>query len=148
MKNIRVNNTLAHFDKKILLKIKKDLELVRSLVLDPEHSKAASIVLDGDLKAASSNYLIYVFNTQNMSDIFNNDLPIIENMIKSLLNIDYKCISVSNDEWQIIKKEFNSHQKEYNFIDELNLFSKIYSKNSEDEKDDIEKIFGNIIEYK
>ena len=83
-----------------------------------------------------------------MSDIFNNDLPIIENMIKSLLNIDYKCISVSNDEWQIIKKEFNSHQKEYNFIDELNLFSKIYSKNSEDEKDDIEKIFGNIIEYK
>ena len=148
LKNIRVNNTLAHFDKKILLKIKKDLELVRSLVLDPEHSKAASIVLDGDLKAASSNYLIYVFNTQNMSDIFNNDLPIIENMIKSLLNIDYKCISVSNDEWQIIKKEFNSHQKEYNFIDELNLFSKIYSKNSEDEKDDIEKIFGNIIEYK
>lgn len=148
LKDIRINNTLANFDKKILLKNKKALELVRSLVLDPEHSKAASIVLDGELKAASSNHLIYVYNTQSMSEVFNNDLPIIEKMIKSLLNTDYKCIAVSDDEWQIIKSEFNNHKKEYNLIDEENLFYEIYNSNKENQKDDIEKMFGNIIEYK
>lgn len=148
LQDIRVNNTLAKFDKKILLKIKKDLELIRSLVLDPEHSKAASIVLDAELKAASLDHLIYVYNTQNMSEVFNNDLPIIENMIKSILNIEYKCIAVNNDEWQKIKTEFNNQQKEYSLIDEENLFMEIYNNNSNENKDDIEKMFGNIIEYK
>lgn len=148
LKDIRINNTLAKFDKKILFKIKKNLEQIRSLVLDPEHSKAASIVLDAELKAASLDHLIYVYNTQNMSEVFNNDLPIIENMIKSILNIDYKCIAVNDNEWQKIKNEFNNHQKKYNLIDEKNLFSEIYNNNLNENKDDIEKIFGSIIEYK
>ena len=148
LKKIRINNTLAKFNKKEYLNISKQLDDVRSMILDPEHSKAASIVVDGILKAASDNNLIYVYNTQSMVDAFNSNLLIIESMIKELLNKDYKCIATSITEWEKIKIEFNGHKKDYEFIDEKKIFEEIYKdENIQNEKDDVEKMFGNIVEY-
>ncbi len=148
LKLIRINNTLAKFNKKEYLKISKELENVRSMILDPEHSKAASIVVDGILKAASDTNIIYVYNTQSLVDAFNSNLLIIEPLVKEILKTDYKCIATSLDDWEKIKIEFNNHKKQYNVIDEENLFDEIFNnKDKLVEKDDIEKMFGNIIEY-
>ena len=71
----------------------KELENVRSMILDPDHSKAASIVIDGILKAASETNLIYVFNTQSAADAFNSNLKIIETMIENILSKKYNVLS-------------------------------------------------------
>lgn len=148
LKKIRINNTLAKFNKKEYLKLSRELDNVRSMILNPDHSKAASIVVDGTLKAASDKNIIYVYNTQSMVDIFNSNIPIIELLIKELLNIEYKCIATSIDDWEKIKTEFNNHQKKYELIEENDLFKKTFNEEKiEEKKDDIEKMFGNIIEY-
>ena len=81
-------------------------------------------------------------------DAFNSNLLIIEPLVKEILKTDYKCIATSLDDWEKIKIEFNNHKKQYNVIDEENLFDEIFNnKDKLVEKDDIEKMFGNIIEY-
>ena len=148
LKKIRINNTLAKFNKKEYLKISKELSDVRSMILDPDHSKAASIIVDGVLKAASDTNLIYVFNTQSMVDMFNSNILIIEELVKEFLNKSYKCIATSLEDWEQIKNEFNMHKKNYDIIDEKNLINEIFDKKNKSlEKDVVEKMFGNIVEY-
>ena len=59
IKQIRIDNTLARFNKQEVRNITPSLELLNDLLLDPEYSHAASIILDGTLKAASTENLIF-----------------------------------------------------------------------------------------
>ena len=148
LKQIRIDNTLSAFNKKEYLILNKELENVRSMILDPDHSKAASIVIDGILKAASETNLIYVFNTQSAADAFNSNLKIIETMIENILNRKYNCIATNINDWEKIKKEFNNHEKEYEIKEDKEIFYKIFNKETkENEKDEIEEMFENIVEY-
>ena len=71
IKQIRIDNTLAKFSKQEVRNITPSLELLNDLLLDPEYSHSASIILDGTLKAASNENLIFVFKTNRLSDLFN-----------------------------------------------------------------------------
>lgn len=146
IKKIRINNTLAEFDKKSLLEIRKKSEEIRKLVVDNKYREKALLILDGELKAASPNNLIFVFASKKKSDLFNEDLLDIEKTIKKGLNKSYKVISVNTDEWNIIKNEFNSKKKEYKLLEETFDLKKIiesFKKNN----DYLKEIFGDIIEY-
>ena len=56
---IRVNNTLSKFSKKDTIELKNNLNKVMDYVMDEKYNIYATMVLDGELKAVSDEYLIF-----------------------------------------------------------------------------------------
>ena len=50
LKQIRIDNTLAEFDKRTLLSLQKKIETIHEYVIDLQYGEVASIILDGQLK--------------------------------------------------------------------------------------------------
>ena len=143
---LRVNNTLAKFNKGLSKNIKEQLSGVSDYLLDDRYSKYASILLDGELKAASDENMIFVYQTKNTSEEFNINILLIEELISQLLEKNYKVISVDIEKWEIIKNEFNNKQKKYDYIPETSeLLSCLI--NSNQEINELDNIFGDIVNY-
>ena len=145
-KKIRVDNTLSKFNKLNLKKIIGQMDLFKKFVLDNKYGKWASIVLDGCLKAASDEYLIFVYDNIDMSNMFNDNFEVIEDLVVNVLSEHYKVVSVSLDEWEDIRNMFNSKQKKYNYVDEGNQFYSMSLKQNSD--DEIAMMFQDVVEYK
>ncbi len=153
LKKIRINNALSRFDKKELLKLKKDIDKINEYILDPDFGFYASILIDGELKAKGENNLIFMYKLKNLEEKFNISLVEIENLLLKVFNINYKPIAVFEDEWDKIKNEFNESLKNnsnnYKYIEEPSL-DEIYNKleiNNESTKNEIENLFLENIEY-
>ena len=147
-KQIRINNILSEFNKKTTLEIKKQLEFVNDYLLDDKFSKAASILLDGELKAASSYGLIFVYNNDNLSNEFNEKITIIEELIFKIFSVNYKVISTTKEDWEIIKTKFNNNKSSFVYKEETCNIEDIIKKiRKENNIDDITSIFGDIVEY-
>ena len=143
IKQIRIDNTLSKFNKKLMKDIKEQLEKLNELLLNPDYSHAASILLDGTLKAASDENLIFVYNTQRIASIFNEHLLNIENTIEYILNKKYNLIATDNNEWEIIKDEFNNKKRKFIYKKEDFNIKEILK----EENDNIISMFEDIIEY-
>lgn len=145
LRSIRIDNTLAHFDKKLLVNLKKQLENITGFLLEPSYSHFVSIIMDGTLKASSENNLIFVFSKKCISDDFNMNLVIIEELFEQLFGKHFDAISTWNDEWEIVKSDFNSKKKKYEYREEkFNLNELLMQKEI---KNDLTNLFGDIIEY-
>ena len=145
IKSIRIDNTLAKFNKQEVRNITPALELLNDLLLDPDYSNGASILLDGTLKAASDENLIFIYKTKRLADLFNQNLPILEETIAKILNKKYNLIATDLDEWEIIKKDFNNKLRPFIYKEEQFNLEDIFK---EDEpEDNITSMFEDIIEY-
>ena len=60
MQDIRINNTLSKLNKKIIIEYKEKFKSLNFKLLDPENGEIISMILDGELKAASEEYLLFV----------------------------------------------------------------------------------------
>ena len=147
VKEIRVNNTLSEFDKRTLNSLQKKLEVVKDYAVDLEYNEIASILLDGKLKAASKEYMMYVYEEEIESEKFNKSILRIESLIKIITGSDYKVIAINNDEWEVIKEEFNSKKKKYEKKEEIEEISLIISKLSKTSEDFLDENFSDIISY-
>lgn len=152
VKQIRICNALADFNKKALTQIKNELEEVRTLVLLPSYNQLATLILDGELKAFGNNQLIYVFNDPYSSEKFNSNLQMVEEIICKSTKQPYKAIAVNVEEWNEIKKEFNSKEKKYQFTEEtfnIQIFAKKNKQNEQniESSNDITNLFGSIVKY-
>ena len=147
LKNIRINNTLCKFDKKQYLQGKNNIELLNQYVLHPEYSKYASLILDGELKAVGGEYFIFVFDNSSDSDIYNENLLKIDELLEHIFQNKVCSISVTSKEWEIIKHEFNNHVKKYIYEDEKEEYTN-FLKNKEKSTNSIENSFVDLIEYK
>ena len=142
--NRRIENTLSHFQKKLLKEMQENLLKLDEFVADERYGRLISLVLDGELKAASDEYLIFVYKTNGLSNTFNSKILDIEEMILKLLGNNFKVIAIENISWEIIKKEFNSKEKEYIYIPEDFDLKKILNN---DNKNILNEYFDNLIEY-
>lgn len=147
LKNIRIENTLCMFDKKLFLQRKSQLDSLNQYILDPTYSKYASLILDGELKAAGGNYLIFVFSDSTDSDIYNENVLQLDELLKLIFKEKISSISVSSNEWEHIKYDFNHHVKEYKFIEEMNNHIEFLKKDNIS-SNIIENSFEDLVEYK
>lgn len=145
LEKIRINNTLCNFDRKYLLEAKKSIEEVKTLLLEQQYAELASLVMDGMLKAASKDHFVFVYENDHMVDLFNSNCLRIDEMLTSLYHLPFKCIATSITNWEIIKMEFNSKQKQYTYIEEP-IF-KMDSTDSLNQKNTIDSMFENLVEY-
>ena len=140
IKKIRINNTLCSFNKKQINEIKNNLSGLMGMMMNDKYSDLYSLLLDGELKAVGNNNLIFVYQSPRISIDFNNKLSLIDKMLQEKLNSKYKAVAVSQEEWQIIKDEFNNKKKIYKYIEEPVI-------QIEKEENIIEDLFDSIVEY-
>ena len=144
IKEIRINNTLANFNKKAAMVIKQKILSLNDFLLDPDFGKYAGMVLDGTLKAASEKNLIFVYKNERMANLFNENILNIEEVLTKVLDNKYKAIATDVDSWEIIKNEFNSKTKEYTYQEEKINIADLFKE--DDEKSEF-SVFEDIIEY-
>lgn len=144
LKELRINNTLAKFHKKTVLAIKEKLNTLNNYLLDPDYSKYASMLLDGILKAASEDNLIFVYKNDRLATLFNENIINIEKTLNRVLDNNYKVIATDQDSWEVIKNDFNSKKKNYTYQEEnINIEEIFKEEKQENEFSD----FEDIIEY-
>lgn len=145
-KQIRIQNTLAKFSKKELLDIKSNLNCDEYL-LDEKFSQYASLIMDGTLKAASTEYLIFVYKTSHLEKTFNTNVINIEKFIKKILSKEYKCVAVNEEEWDLIKETFNNKSKKYEYQEETIDIKELLNNKKLNKVDDMKSLFGDLVEY-
>ena len=146
IKKIRIDNTLARFNKQLLLQLKDELESLSSWLIKPEVSQVVSIILDGTLKAASDEYVIFIYETENGADMFNENILDIESVIESFVNKKYKVIATDQNSWEKIKNEFNHKTRIFEYAVEPPI-NENEKNNEELAKNEIDKLFSCDIEY-
>ena len=146
LKNLRIENTLSKLNKKNMIKLKGQVESIRFYLLDDLLGKYAALLLDGTIKAASDEYIIYMYNNEADVDLFNSNLEKIENTLYKSIKEKYKLIAVTEDDWEIIKDEFNSKKKKYEYKEEK-VIEKINESKVVENKNEIDNLFNDIVEY-
>lgn len=150
LKKIRINNSLCKFSQKEREKIKKKLEDLDEYINDEEFGKTVSLIKDGELKAVSDNYLMFMYNTELLSESFNQDLINIESLLYKCFKDNYHVIAIDLKDWNFIKDDYNKHKDKYKFQEEqidLNKIFNIESTKSTTKKNEIDEMFDDIIEY-
>lgn len=149
-KKIRINNTLAQFNRKDLILFKNQINKINDYLSNQKYASTVSVILDGEIKAKGNEYIIFVYNDEKMTDYFNNNITIIEQFLLEVFNKKYKVISVDKDEWEIIKKQFNQSIKngENKYILMKDVDLEIEQKeNTVIKNNDIDNTFNEIVKY-
>ena len=149
-KKIRINNTLAMFNRKDLLEFKNKIYKIKDYMSSDKYGSIVSLLLDGELKAKGNNYIIYVYSDNKLSDFFNNSIKEIELFMNKMFNEQYKMISVSLNDWEVIKKDFNNSlktgEKKYALMKDIELVMPNDEKNAIC-PNDIDNMFSEIVKY-
>ena len=127
-----------------MMEIRPKLDDLKDLLLNPDYSKSASIILDGTLKAASDENLIFVYQKERTAKAFNENLPALEETIAQALGKPFKLIATEASDWEIIKDEFNHKKRQFIYQKEDFDINNLKPK----QNDDILNMFEDIIEYK
>ena len=118
--NLRIENTLARFNKKNLLDLRKKKDEIKYYLVDPDNGKYAALLMDGEMKAASDEYVIYVYTSSEDVELFNTHFPEIEKIFTLAMKKAYKLVAVTDEQWEKIKDEFNNKRKKYTYVNEEN----------------------------
>lgn len=145
IEKLRINNALCNFNRKQFLEQKKRIMEVKSLLIDPTNGSLASLVLDGTLKAASDNHMIFVYPTTYMVEEFNRNCYAIDRMFEELYQSPWYSIATTEENWNQIKNEFNNGKKEYHYQEEPEDWKKMMEQ--VEEENVIENLFGELVEY-
>ena len=141
-KKIRVENALSDFNKGILRDILGSIDNFKNYVLDNELGKYASMIMDGKLKAASSEYLVFVYDNGDLANTFNSCFKGIESLVGKVLSKNYKVVSVPIDEWESIRDLFNGKKKQFVYVPENGQFDSV-----NESTDEIASMFDGVVEY-
>ena len=116
--NVRINNTLSSFNKKEFLNFKNDIQKIQDYQFDKKYSDIVNLILDGEIKAFGKKYFIIVFPNAQLTTEFNNNIQLVDELMEITFKQQIHGVSVNNENWELIKKEFNSKEKVYQFIEE------------------------------
>ncbi len=144
---IRINNTLSKFSKKDTLELKKLLKKVNDYIMDEKYNTYARMVLDGELKAVGDDYMIFSYQTEHLTNLFNENINNIEKLLDLIFDKKYKIAAVDLTNWNVIKENFNSKKQIFEYQPETTTLEEILEKINEKDKDTMQSLFGEIVEY-
>ena len=147
LQKIRIDNTLSKFNKQILLSFKDKMNDFKKYSSSVNYSFAADLILDGQLKAISNEYVVFMYSSQLTTDIFNRKLDLVEELISKVFGHKLKAISIDEENWNVIKKEFNEKTREFSYNTEDESISKYLLKKVNNEKSDLDELYGSLVQY-
>lgn len=148
---IRINNAFTSISRKILSELKEKFAEVRSYLLNEKYKDIVPLILDGEMKAASKDYIIFVYGDSRLSTKFNHNIPIIEELLSEIYDKKYLVISVDLNAWNTYRKEYSEARKakrSYEFIPENFDLKKMKAPEQQRNSNTVESLFGEMIEYK
>lgn len=155
IKKIRINNTLSMFNRKDTIEFKNNLNKLKEYINNSEFGSLVSLILDGNLKAKGDNYILFVYDNNNMEQLFNSELIDIQRLFKIVFDNEYNLIAENKINWNKIKDDFNlslkNNVKKYNFIEESFNLEKLLIKpkvNKKNKSTEIDNMFQEIVQYK
>ncbi len=149
IKDIRVNNTFINPKREILDEIKQKIKNVRKYLLDSQYMHIASVVIDGEVRAANKNNLVLVYKNKYLSNNLNMQIKEAEKLIFDILQKEYKVVAVAEEEWSLYKEQYKKNRNNYSYIPENEEIIKFINNQKKDNQssNEIEAMFGDIIEY-
>lgn len=147
LQKIRIDNTLSKFNKQILLSFKDKMNDFKKYSSSVNYSFAADLILDGQLKAISNEYVVFMYSSQLTADVFNRKLDLVEELISKVFGHKLKAISIDEENWNVIKKEFNEKTREFSYNTEDESISKYLLKKVNNEKKDLDELYGSLVQY-
>lgn len=147
LQKIRIDNTLSKFNKQILLSFKDKMNDFKKYSSSVNYSFAADLILDGQLKAISNEYVVFMYSSQLTADVFNRKLDLVEELISKVFGHKLKAISIDEENWNIIKKEFNEKTREFSYNTEDESISKYLLEKVNNEKNDLDELYGSLVQY-
>jgi hypothetical protein len=145
---VRVNNTLALADKKLLLEEQKNFELLHDFVFDQKVGYIVSSLLDSNLRAVSKDYIIISFEFDSN---VNQNLMILDkitDVYNKITNSNKLFAIICDKNWDIVKNEYINNLKnnvKYQIMDEPDF---IFEDSSNDDiiTSSAFHLFGDIVE--
>lgn len=104
--NIRINNSFASANKKLLNELKNVQIDMTKYLNKPEFSTIVSYLNDGEMRVVGDYNIIYSLKYDSIVNNANLSLIQIEKLFKLVYGKSYKLIFVSDDKWNEIKKEY------------------------------------------
>ncbi len=150
LKKIRINNALCKFSQTERKRVTAKLEELNDFLSMPDFSQLVSLIKDGELKAVSDNYLMFMYKTELMAETFNNNLIEIQELFEQCFYETYYPIAIDLNDWNFIKDDYNKHKEKYVYEEETISLDDIFKENSTEapeEKNEIAEMFDDIIEY-
>ena len=140
IKEIRINNSFVNASKDLKNAfINQWNDLINRLTIDNDFNVLGYIENAGVVVVSKTN-VIFSFNNESESIIFNNNVSLIEDKFNEINSVNYKFIALSLDEWNVEKNKFiNNKSKNYEYINEQEIEDDFETKNL------AEDIFGNDI---
>lgn len=148
IKNTRINNALTAVSKQKLLDLQKKIDEIQGLILNPDYSSIVSMILDGEPKAAGLDYLVFVYETPRLAEVFNINILKVEELLSNFCQVNCRVVATDKNEWEQIKKEYKSKTKKYEYIEENFDLKELLELNKNKQQNDIEQLFGQIVQYK
>ena len=108
---VRVNNTLAKANKKLLFEEKNKFKELEDFSFDQKIGYIVCSLLDSNLRAVSDNEMIISFDLKSTVDQNLLILSNIEDVYNKITNSNKKIAIVSDDEWDKIKNDYISNIK-------------------------------------
>lgn len=108
--SIRINNCFCKAAKDDLIKLKESWENFIDYVQN-DHKELISVIYGSDIVAASNEYAIIVTENQVQKKLLNNKILIIEKLFLDLINLKYKLIAVTKEEFKNYKIEYAKNKK-------------------------------------
>ena len=108
---VRVNNTLAMANKKLLIEERNKFKELQDYSFDQKIGYIVCSLLDSNLRAVSENEMIISFDLKSTVDQNLVILSSIEDVYNKITNSNKKIAIVSDDDWEKIKSEYISNLK-------------------------------------
>ena len=104
IKNTRINNALTAVSKPKLLALQKLSDEIQGLILNPDYSSIVSMILDGEPKAAGLDYLVFVYETPRLAEVFNINILKVEELLSNFCQVNCRVVATDKNEWEQIKR--------------------------------------------
>ena len=149
IQKIRVENTLSKFDKRRLIEFRNKMCEINNYKNNDEYQTIVDLILDRTLKAVSDEYMIFESSDTYSVNCFIREIEKIEKLLNLVFGTNFKVVTISSEEWEVIKTEFNNKTKEYSYTNENNKYilklNEIIKREKNDEEDELKKMFGSCV---
>jgi len=115
IKRQRINNTFALASKLLKSMVMENWQKLNDYLANPQYAEIAGILKDSSVGVASNTNLILITKYASMIDTFYLNLELVEELLKTILNNEYKVVLLEESEFQTEVGTFKEHMKDKNY---------------------------------
>lgn len=120
-KKIKINNALYGANKELKKDFLNNFNSIKEYVSSKEYNSISTLLLKSVPEVVSDKNLIFTYKNNFEVVLFEKNEEEIQKFLKMIYNKKYSVVAITNDEWNIVKKEYILNIKngiKYEYIEE------------------------------